>query len=171
MYVADASDSRVYSYNMPDAIDARLASLTLSGIDIGEFSTTRHEYTAVAPARVTQTTIDPHTEQPGATVAILPRDADARRSGHQVAIADGVEVTVTVTSTDGSRKRVYRVSVASSAEASCLRGSIHVGVSLVSYEGGSVRDLASCARACTSRLSTPRRAASGFPTLSVRRTS
>ncbi|MDE2695370.1 MAG: cadherin-like beta sandwich domain-containing protein [Chloroflexota bacterium] len=145
MYVADASDSRVYSYNMPDAIDARLASLTLSGIDIGEFSTTRLEYTAVAPARVTQTTIDPHTEQPGATVAITPRDADARRSGHQVAIADGVEVTVTVTSTDGSRKRVYRVSVASSAEASCLRGSIHVGVSLVSYEGGSVRDLASCA--------------------------
>ncbi|MXZ63759.1 MAG: hypothetical protein F4Y98_09300 [Chloroflexi bacterium] len=52
---------------------------------------------------------------------------------------------MTVTSTDGSRKRVYRVSVASSAEASCLRGSIHVGVSLVSYEGGSVRDLASCA--------------------------
>ena len=28
MYVADESDDRVYSYNMPDAIDARLASLT-----------------------------------------------------------------------------------------------------------------------------------------------
>ena len=38
MYVADESDDRVYSYNMPDAIDARLASLTLSGVDIGEFS-------------------------------------------------------------------------------------------------------------------------------------
>ena len=32
MYVADESDDRVYSYNMPDAIDARLASLTLSGV-------------------------------------------------------------------------------------------------------------------------------------------
>ena len=37
MYVADESDDRVYSYNMPDAIDARLASLTLSGVDFGEF--------------------------------------------------------------------------------------------------------------------------------------
>ena len=37
MYVADESDDRVYSYNMPDAADARLASLTLSGVDIGEF--------------------------------------------------------------------------------------------------------------------------------------
>ena len=38
MYVADESDDRVYTYNMPDAIDARLASLTLNGVDIGEFS-------------------------------------------------------------------------------------------------------------------------------------
>ena len=30
MYIADESDDRVYSYNMPDAIDARLATLTLS---------------------------------------------------------------------------------------------------------------------------------------------
>ena len=33
MYVADASDGRVYSYNMPEALDARLASLTLSEVD------------------------------------------------------------------------------------------------------------------------------------------
>ena len=32
MYVADESDDKVYSYNMPDAIDARLASLSLSGV-------------------------------------------------------------------------------------------------------------------------------------------
>ena len=37
MYVADESDDRVYTYNMPDAIDARLASLSLSGVDIGGF--------------------------------------------------------------------------------------------------------------------------------------
>lgn len=145
MYVADASDGRVYSYNMPDAIDARLASLTLTSIDIGEFSTTRREYAAVAPSRVIETTVDPHAEQPGTSVVIAPPDADARRAGHQVAIADGVDVTVTVTSTDGSRKLVYRVSVAPGPEAACLQGSIHVGVNLVSYEGGSVGDLASCA--------------------------
>ena len=49
MYVADGSDGRVYSYNMPDATDARLASLTLGGIDFGEFSSIRREYAAVAP--------------------------------------------------------------------------------------------------------------------------
>ena len=47
MYVADESDDRVYTYNMPDAIDARLASLTLSGVDIGEFDPGRPDYEAV----------------------------------------------------------------------------------------------------------------------------
>ena len=32
MYVADESDEKAYTYNMPDAIDARLASLTLEGV-------------------------------------------------------------------------------------------------------------------------------------------
>ncbi len=145
MYVADGSDGRVYSYNMPDAIDARLASLTLGGIDIGEFSPTRTEYAAVAPTGVTETTIDPHAEQPGTGVDIAPADADARASGHQVAIADGVEVTVTVTSTDGSRKGVYRVRIAPGPAAPCLRGAVDVGVSLLTYAGGSVEKLASCA--------------------------
>ena len=145
MYVADEHDGRVYSYNMPDAIDARLASLTLGGIDIGEFSPTRSEYAAVAPTGVTETTVDPHAEQPGTGVEIAPPDADARASGHQVAIADGVEVTVTVTSTDGSRKGVYRVWIAPGPAAPCLRGAVDVGVSLLTYAGGSVEELASCA--------------------------
>ena len=145
MYVADGSDGRVYSYNMPDATDARLASLTLGGIDFGEFSSIRREYAAVAPTGVTETTIDPHAEQPGTSVVIAPADADARRSGHQVAIADGVEVTVTVTSTDGSRKRVYSVFIAPGAVPPCLRGAVDVGFSLLTYAGGSVEELVSCA--------------------------
>ena len=145
MYVADASDGHVYSYNMPDAIDARLASLTLSGIDIGEFSPITREHAAVAPVRTTETTVDPHTEQPGAHVVITPADADARRSGHQVAIGDGVEVTVSVTSIDGSREIVYRVSIDRAPTTSCLRGAVAVGSSLLTYAGGSVDELASCA--------------------------
>ena len=43
MYVADESDERVYSYNMPDAIDTRLASLTLGGVQFGEFLPRRTE--------------------------------------------------------------------------------------------------------------------------------
>ena len=58
MYVADASDDKVYSYNMPDAIDARLASLTLSGVDIGEFDPGRTEYDAVVGEGVTETTVE-----------------------------------------------------------------------------------------------------------------
>ena len=145
MYVADVSDGRVYSYNMPDAIDARLASLTLSGLDIGEFSPLTSEYHAVAPAGVTVTTVDPHAEQAGTRVDIKPPDIDTRRSGHQVAVAGGVEVTVTVTSTDGSRERVYRVAIEPAPVASCLRGAVDVGVSLLIYEGGSVDELTTCA--------------------------
>ena len=58
MYVADESDDRVYSYNMPDAIDARLASLTLSGVDIGEFSSSNTEYEGVVSEGVTATTVE-----------------------------------------------------------------------------------------------------------------
>ena len=58
MYVADESDDRVYSYNMPDAIDARLASLSLSGVDIGEFSSSNTEYEGVVSEGVTETTVE-----------------------------------------------------------------------------------------------------------------
>ena len=51
MYVADESDARVYTYNMPNAIDARLSSLTLSGVDIGEFDRNRTDYEAVVAGR------------------------------------------------------------------------------------------------------------------------
>ena len=51
MYVADASDDRVYSYSMPDAIDAGLASLALSGVEIGEFSASTSEYAGVLGGR------------------------------------------------------------------------------------------------------------------------
>ncbi len=145
MYVADGSDGHVYTYNMPDAIDARLASLTLSGIDIGEFSPATLEYQAVAPAGVTETTVDPHTVQLGTRVDIASTSAGTRTSGHHVTIGDGVEVTVTVTSTDGTRERVYRVSIEPGPEASCLRGAVDAGVSLLTYGGGSVDELASCA--------------------------
>ena len=54
MYVADGSDGHIYSYNMPDATDARLTSLTLSGIDIGEFAPTRRDYAGMAPTGITE---------------------------------------------------------------------------------------------------------------------
>ena len=110
MYVVDQSDDRVYSYNMPDAIDARLATLTLSGVDIGEFDGGRTEYEGVPGEGVTETTIEATTVQRRTDVAIHPPDADGdEANGHQVSLQDVEEITVTVTSADGSRTKTYRV--------------------------------------------------------------
>ncbi len=145
MYVADANDDRVYSYNMPDTIDARLASLTLEGIDISTFDPARRVYEGVTAEGVTETTVTAVAVQDGATVAIDPADADVEADGHQVALAGVDEIAVTVTSPDGSRERVYRVAASMAGpSASCLRGAVSAGFSLLVYEGGSVDDLLAC---------------------------
>ena len=146
MYVADESDDKVYTYNMPDAIDARLASLTLSGVDIGEFSPNHEEYEGAAGHGVTETTVTAEALQLRADVDIDPPDADGEADGHQVALEGLTEITVTVTSADGSRTKVYHVRVGGTRpSASCLRGATAEGFSLVVSESGSVGDLVACA--------------------------
>ena len=163
MYVADESDDKVYTYNMPDAIDARLASLTLSDVDFGEFSPGRPDYEGVAAEGVTETTVTAEALQRRTDVGIDPPDADEAAEGHQVAL-EGVDViTITVTSADGSRTRVYRVRFGEAEQEAeqveqeaeqvsvpepwlhCLRGAVAEGFSLVVFEGGSVEELVSCA--------------------------
>ena len=149
MYVADESDTKVYTYNMPDAIDARLASLTLSDVDIGEFSSSQTEYTGTAADGTTATTVQAEAEQRRATVAIEPDDSDEVADGRQAAV--GTEITVTVTSADGSRTKTYRVRFGGAPEeeqpvAACLRGAVTVGFSLLVSAGGSVDDLDACAQ-------------------------
>ena len=155
MYVADESDDKVYSYNMPDAIDARLASLTLSGVDIGEFDPGRTDYEAVVADGVTETTVEAEAAQDDAVVDIAPADADGEADGYQVALQDLGEITVTVTSADGSRTKTYRVELAEAGpSASCLRGAVSVGFSLVVYEGAASRISWPARGAGTSRRST-----------------
>ena len=72
MYVADESDGKVYSYNLPDAIDARLASLTLSGVEFGEFDPSRTDYEGIVAEGVTGTTIEAGAVQRRTDVAIHP---------------------------------------------------------------------------------------------------
>ena len=63
-----------------------------------------------------------------------------------MAIADGVEVTVTVTSTrrePRSASTACRIALAPAPP--CLRGAVDAGVSLLTYAGGSVEELVSCA--------------------------
>ena len=146
MYVADESDGKVYTYNMPDAFDARLASLSLSRVDIGEFDPGRIDYEGSVPEGVTETTVKAATVQRRTRVEIDPPDADVRANGHQVSLEDLTEITVTVTSADGNRKKTYRVRLGPAGRApDCLRGDVAVGFSLVVYAGGSVEDLAACA--------------------------
>ena len=165
MYVADESDARIYTYNMPDALDARLASLSLSGVDIGEFDRNRTDYEGSVAEGVTDTTVSAAAMQRRADVAIDPPDIDEAVEGYQVALEDLGEITVTVTSADGSRERVYRVRLGEEEAAEpaseevaepaleeaagpapdCLRGDIAVGFSLIVYAGGSIEDLVACA--------------------------
>ena len=96
---------------MPDAIDARLASLTLSGVDIGEFDPGRTEYEGTVGQGVPETVVMAEAMQRRTGVAIDPPDADVEADDHQVALEDLTEITVTVTSAEGSRTRGYRVTV------------------------------------------------------------
>ena len=115
LYVADSGTDRVYTYNMPDAIDARLGQLALSGISIGAFDPDRTGYTGRVGIGVTSTTVTAVAVQAGAGVVIDPPDADAATDGHQVALDGTAEITVTVTSEDGRRARSYRVGLSSFA--------------------------------------------------------
>ena len=61
----------------------------------------------------------------------------------------GREITITVTSPDGSRTRVYRLLLgeeeATGPAEDCLRGIVDARFSLVTYEGGRTADLEACA--------------------------
>ncbi len=152
VYVADANDDKVYSYNMPDAIDTRLASLGIEGVDIGEFSPLRRDYASETIPHGNIATLAATPAQDGASVQVDPADHDGDpANGHQLRLLPGLEITVTVTSPDGSRVRVYRVVLGDEegygGTGGCLRGAIDVGFSLVVFEGGSVEDLVACAEA------------------------
>ena len=142
IFVADERDDHVYTYNLPDAIDARLVSLTLSGVDFGEFSAAQTEYAAVVEAGLAQTTVEVEAAQDKATVEILPADADNDpENGHQAALIDGQDITISLTSEDGTRMLVYRVGISH-----CLSGLSETRLNSVQFVGGSVGALLDCAQ-------------------------
>ena len=137
IYVADVLDDRVYSYNMPDAADTRLASLTLSDVDIGEFSPLRTTYTAVVDGGATATTVEAEAVQGRASVIIEPVDADGDpANGHQVTLIDGAEIAVAVTAADGNRTRVYRVRVGDGPSSPGLTLDLRAGGDFVAVPAG-----------------------------------
>ncbi len=144
LWLADAEDAEVYSFNLPDAIQAQLASLSLSDLEL-DFSPRRLSYSLELPPDLDETTVDATAAQEVAAVSIEPDDADPD-NGHQVAL-DGLEaLTVTVTSQDGSRSREYRVTF---ERAACLDGQSEAVDELlrtVEFAGGGLDALEACAR-------------------------
>ncbi|MCY3602091.1 MAG: cadherin-like beta sandwich domain-containing protein [Chloroflexi bacterium] len=145
IYVADANDDRVYGYDLPAR--TQLAALSLRGLELGGFRPGETAYEAAWGAAVRVTTVEARAADGEASVAVAPADADGDpANGHQVALGGLEEVTVTVTSPDGTRARVYRVRLPRGDGPSCLRGEAGAGRSLVVYEGGSVAALERCAQ-------------------------
>ena len=110
LYAADAVKRKIFSYNLPDATQAHLSALSLSGLEIGEVSPLITSYAADVPSSLALTTVVATATQPDATITILPPDSDPA-DGHQVALEDLNSIVVTVTSADGTRMRRYTVSL------------------------------------------------------------
>jgi len=109
MWVVDSQDKeeKIFAYRLSDA--AVLSSLSLSPAFDG--GTAR--YTGTVFGSDIQTTVTATAAQSGASVVVLPADADTATPGHQAALAKGVETAVTITVTPSSGDaRVYTVAVA-----------------------------------------------------------
>ena len=144
MYVVDEQDDKVYTYNIPDAIIAQLASLSLNELELEEFSPHRFEYAASVAYDLAATTVAAVATQETAKVMIEPADADGDpENGHQVTLGSETAITVTVTSADGSRTKAYVVQV---SKPPCLSGLTEERLSEVAFAGGSISELEACAR-------------------------
>ena len=94
--------------------DASLKALTLSGIDFGTFDSTTASYTTTVANSVTQTTVTPTVNDPGANYVI--RLGGATDADGVVTLSVGSNViTVEVTAEDDSTTRTYTVTVTRAA--------------------------------------------------------
>ena len=115
MWILDLDDKKLYAYNQPLSANNLLTDLTLSGINIGPFSSHTDNYTNKNSIgyTTTSTTVAATTWEPGAVVSIEPADADAQKDGHQANLAATSDtlIKITVTAENGNTKE-YAVTVA-----------------------------------------------------------
>ena len=103
MWVLDAGDRKVYSYNLLLSDDRTLSALTVSPKDIIGFDAERDSYQLGVDSTVTRATVTATANHPGARVTFNPPDASSGTPGHQVDLSAGRNpVTVTVTAEDGT---------------------------------------------------------------------
>ncbi len=119
----------------PGAADGSLSSLDVrGGVLAPKFADDVHKYSVTADDGVDSVTLAAETASGVATVLIVPEDADPGRSGHQIRLieptaddpAPTTEVTVTVTSQDGTVTRVYAAAVERDVS-SCHDNAIDLG--------------------------------------------
>ena len=104
-----------------ESADARLASLTLSDVDLA-FSAEVLEYSARVPNSVDAVDLAFRTESDAAVAVVTPADGDPAVAGHQIVLGYGEDrawtssssrarVTITVTAEDRVNVRTYTVAV------------------------------------------------------------
>ena len=92
--------------------DATLASLTLSGVDIGSFAADVTDYTAAVETEVASTTVTATAHDAGAAVVVADGSGSTAGDTRTVSLAEGDNaITATVTAEDGTTTRTYRVTV------------------------------------------------------------
>ena len=104
LYVADSTDDKVYTYNVPKSANVELKSLSLSpaAVDI-DFDAETTGYDIDVAATVSQVTVDAEPFQRWATIDIDPADADTNTDGHQVNLSGtSTDITLTVTAHNGT---------------------------------------------------------------------
>ena len=157
----DGETTRTYTVTVtrsaPPSTDARLSSLTLSGINFGTFASGTTSYTASVSNGVTQTTVTPTVSHSGAGYII-------RRNG--VTDADGIVslsvgsnvITVEVTAQDRQTKRTYTVTVTRAAPLSTdatLSALILSGIDFGTFDSSTVSYTAQVANSVSQTTVSP----------------
>ena len=102
--------------------DATLSALSIGSLDLSNFDSAVTTYEIDMPVgaddrRSLEMTVTATPTEPTASVTISPRDIAGNSPGHQVGLALGFsEVTITVTSSDGTAVQKYRVRVTRQSE-------------------------------------------------------
>ena len=98
--------------DVPLSNDATLSTLSLSGIDIGAFSSGTTDYSAIVEYDVASTTVTADPNDDGASVAVADANGVTYGTSRQVSLSSGDnEITVTVTAEDENVMKVYTVTL------------------------------------------------------------
>ena len=114
LWVGDRYDEKLYAYALEAeaSADATLASLTLSGVNIGTFDAATADYASSVGPAVASTTVTATPTSADASVTIADSDGSTTDGLRDVSLAVGANtITATVTAADGQTTATYTVTV------------------------------------------------------------